>query len=99
MHTNIRRIRKLLVVAMMASATSSAYADVVTDWNVKAGDIVVAAKLPPDGRSRQFATATSMVTPDRARCFLVAVYRYPCAPGVPMRSLHRRGDPWCRSQG
>ena len=47
MHTNIRRIRKLLIVAMMAGATPSAFADVVTDWNVKAGDIVVAAKLPP----------------------------------------------------
>jgi hypothetical protein len=47
MHTNIRRIRKLLVVAMMAGATPSAFADVVTDWNVKAGDIAVGAKLPP----------------------------------------------------
>jgi len=28
MHTNIRRIRKLLVVAMMAGATPSAFADV-----------------------------------------------------------------------
>ena len=41
MHINLRNI---MVVAILAAATPSAYADVVTDWNVKAGDIVVAGK-------------------------------------------------------
>src|ERR1700730_7353153 len=44
MHANLRDI---LVAAIMVGASASAYADVVTDWNVKAGDIVIAAKLPP----------------------------------------------------
>src|ERR1700751_6064920 len=61
MHTNIRRIRKLLVVAMMAGATPSAYADVVTEWNLKAGDIVVAAKLPPAMPYRAMAVVQSAV--------------------------------------
>ena len=61
MHTNIRGIRKLLVVAMMAGATPSAYADVVTEWNLKAGDIVVAAKLPPGMPYRAMAAVQSAV--------------------------------------
>jgi hypothetical protein len=47
MHTNIRHIRKLLVIAMMAGATLSVYADIITDWSARAGDIVIAAKLSP----------------------------------------------------
>jgi hypothetical protein len=61
MHTNIRHIRKLLVIAIMAGAIPSAYADVVTDWNVKAGDIVIAAKLPPGMPYRAMAAVQSAV--------------------------------------
>jgi hypothetical protein len=61
MHINIRHIRKLLVVAVMAGATPSAYADIVTDWNATAGDIVIAAKLPPGVPYRAMAAVQSAV--------------------------------------
>jgi hypothetical protein len=38
MHANLRN---MLVAAILAGASSSAYADVVTEWNVKADDIVI----------------------------------------------------------
>jgi hypothetical protein len=61
MYTNMRYIRQLLVVAMMAGAGPSAYADVVTDWNATAGDIVIAAKLPPGMPYRAMAAVQSAV--------------------------------------
>jgi len=46
-NTTKHRWRTLLVVAAALLAGPMAQADVVTDWNVTAGDIAVAAKLPP----------------------------------------------------
>ena len=59
MYTNMRYIRQLLVVAMMAGAAPLAYADVVTDWNATAGDIVIAAKLSPGKPHRAMAAVHS----------------------------------------
>lgn len=58
MHINLRNI---MVVAILAAATPSAYADVVTVWNVKAGDIVVAGKLPPGMPYRAMAAVQTAV--------------------------------------
>jgi hypothetical protein len=46
---HIRPIRKAAAAAVLAALASGASADVVTDWNIKANDIVVEAKLgtPP----------------------------------------------------
>jgi len=46
-NTTKHRWMILLVVAAALLAGSMAQADVVTDWNITAGDIAVAAKLPP----------------------------------------------------
>jgi len=46
-NTKRHRWRTLLVVAAALLAGPMVQADVVTDWNVTAGDIAVAAKLPP----------------------------------------------------
>jgi len=62
MHTNnIRHIRNLLVVAMMTGAAPSAYADIITDWNATAGNIVIASKLPPGMPYRAMAAVQSAV--------------------------------------
>ena len=61
MHENIGHIHKLLVIAMMTGVTPSAYADVVTDWNAPAGDIVLAAKLAPAMPYRAMAVVQSAV--------------------------------------
>jgi hypothetical protein len=61
MHASIGHIHKLLVIAMMTGVTPSAYADVVTDWNAPAGDIVLAAKLPPSMPYRAMAVVQSAV--------------------------------------
>jgi hypothetical protein len=61
MHNNIRHIRKLLVVATIAGAAPTAYADVITDWNDTAGGIVIAAKLPPGMPYRAMAAVQSAV--------------------------------------
>jgi PAP2 superfamily len=61
MHANIGHIHKLLVIAMMTGVTPSAYADVVTDWNAPAGDIVLAAKLAPAMPYRAMAVVQSAV--------------------------------------
>jgi len=46
-NTMKHRWTTLLVVAAALLASPMAQADVVTDWNITATDIVVAAKLPP----------------------------------------------------
>jgi hypothetical protein len=51
----------LLVVAAALLAGSMAQADVVTDWNITAGDIAVAAKLPPPPAYRAMAMVQSAV--------------------------------------
>ena len=61
MHANIGHIHKLLVIAIMIGVTPSAYADVVTDWNAPAGDIVLAAKLAPAMPYRAMAVVQSAV--------------------------------------
>jgi hypothetical protein len=58
MHANLRN---MLVAAIMAGASSSAYADAVTEWNVKADDIVIAAKLPPGMPYRAMAAVQAAV--------------------------------------
>jgi hypothetical protein len=49
------------VVAASLLAGSIAKADVVTDWNITAGDIEVAAKLPPPPTYRTMAMVQSAV--------------------------------------
>ena len=51
-HSNARRQTALLFVMASTLVGQTAHADVVTDWNIKAGEIVVAAKLgtPPANR-------------------------------------------------
>ena len=51
----------LLIVAASWLAGSLAKADVVTDWNITAGDIAVAAKLPPPPTYRIMAIVQSAV--------------------------------------
>jgi hypothetical protein len=51
----------LLVVAASWLAGPLAQADVVTDWNITAGDIAVAAKLPPAPTYRVMAMVESAV--------------------------------------
>ena len=51
----------LFTVAAWLAAGSLATADVVTDWNITAGDIVVAAKLPPPPAYRVMAMVQSAV--------------------------------------
>ena len=51
----------LLVVAASLLAGSLAQADVVTDWNITASDIAVAAKLPPPPTYRMMALVQSAV--------------------------------------
>ena len=46
-NTTKHRWMTLLVVAAALLAGSMAQADVVTDWNITAGDIAVAAKATP----------------------------------------------------
>lgn len=51
----------LLVAAAIGFATFPSQADVVTDWNTQAGDIVAAAKLPPHPSYRAMAIVQSAV--------------------------------------
>jgi hypothetical protein len=51
----------LLLVATLWLAGSLVEADVVTDWNITAGDIAVAAKLPPPPTYRIMALVQSAV--------------------------------------
>ena len=51
----------LLVVAAALLAGPMARADVVTDWNVKAGEIVVEAKLGPPPANRVLAIVQTAV--------------------------------------
>ena len=60
-NTTKHRWRTLLVVAAALLAGSMAQADVVTDWNITAGDIAVAAKLPPPPAYRVMAMVQSAV--------------------------------------
>lgn len=60
-HTKKHQQIALLVVAASLLASPMAKADVVTDWNITAGDIAVAAKLPPASTYRVMAMAQSAV--------------------------------------
>ena len=51
----------LLALVALAAASALAEADVVTDWNITAGDIVVAAKLPPPPAYRVMAVVQTAV--------------------------------------
>jgi len=61
-YTKKRRRIALLIVAISMLAAPMARADVVTDWNVKAGEIAMAAKLGPPSANRA-------LTPDRGVFF------------------------------
>lgn len=62
MHTTTQhRWMTLLVVAAALLAGSIAQADVVTDWNIKASDIVVAARLGPPPANRVLAIVHTAV--------------------------------------
>ncbi|MGH9936536.1 MAG: vanadium-dependent haloperoxidase, partial [Blastocatellia bacterium] len=54
-----RRRIALLIVAMLVAPM--ARADVVTDWNIKAGDVVVAARLGPQPANRALAIVHTAV--------------------------------------
>jgi hypothetical protein len=60
-NTTKHRWMTLLVVAAALLAGSMVQADVVTDWNITAGDIAVAAKLPPPPANRVMAMVQSAV--------------------------------------
>src|SRR5712692_4795391 len=60
-HTKKHQQIALLVVAASVLAGPVARADVVTDWNVKAGDIVVEAKLGPPPANRALAIVHTAV--------------------------------------
>ena len=60
-NTKKHRWTTLLVVAAALLAGSLAQADVVTDWNITASDIAVAAKLPPPPTYRVMALVQSAV--------------------------------------
>jgi hypothetical protein len=49
----------LLIVVASLLAASMAKTDVVTDWNITAGDLVVAARLPPPPANRTIAMVQS----------------------------------------
>jgi hypothetical protein len=51
----------LLVAAAIGLATPLSQADVVTDWNTRAGDIVAAGKLPPHPSYRAMASVQMAV--------------------------------------
>ena len=51
----------LLTLVVSVAASSLAKADVVTEWNVTAGDIVVAARLPPPPAYRVMAMVQTAV--------------------------------------
>jgi hypothetical protein len=59
--TKKHRWMTLLLIATSWLAGSLAEADVVTDWNITAGDIAVAAKLPPPPTYRIMALVQSAV--------------------------------------
>lgn len=60
-NTEKYRWMTLLVLAGSLLAGPMAWADVVTDWNITAGDIAVAAKLPPPPTYRAMAMVQSAV--------------------------------------
>jgi len=51
----------LLALVVLAATSALAEADVVTDWNITAGDIVVAAKIPPPPAYRVMAVVQTAV--------------------------------------
>lgn len=60
-HTKQHQRLALLVVAASLLAGPMARADVITDWNVKAGEIVVEARLGPPAANRALAIVQSAV--------------------------------------
>ena len=60
-HTRKHPLRALLVVAAALFAGPMARADVVTDWNIKAGEIVVDARLGPPPANRVLAIVQTAV--------------------------------------
>jgi PAP2 superfamily len=60
-HTNKHRQTALLALAASSLASPLAQADAVTDWNIKAGDVVVEAKLPPPPANRVLAIVHTAV--------------------------------------
>ncbi|MDM0110003.1 vanadium-dependent haloperoxidase [Variovorax sp. J22R24] len=60
-HVNKPMPRALLVAAVVLLAGLTARADVVTDWNIKAGTIVVEAKVGPPAANRTLAIVQTAV--------------------------------------
>ena len=60
-HLKAHRQAMLLVVAASLLAAPMALADAVTDWNIKAGEIVVEAKLGPPPANRVMAIVQTAV--------------------------------------
>src|SRR6185436_10780968 len=60
-HTKKHQQIAVLVVAASLLAAPMALADVVTDWNVKAGEIVVEARLGPPPANRVLAIVHAAV--------------------------------------
>jgi hypothetical protein len=61
MNNVTRFFRFLVAAALFGTPAFTAKADVVTDWNQKAGDIVVAAKLAPAAATRIIAIVQTAV--------------------------------------
>ena len=90
-YTKMHQQIALLVVAASLLAAPMALADVVTDWNIKAGEIVVEAKLGPPPANRVLAIvhtamATSTATTRPNGIVADAVHRHPHAPRVSPRT-------------
>ena len=60
-HTKKHQQMALLVIAASLLASPMVRADVVTDWNVKAGEIVVGARLTPPPANRVLAIVHTAV--------------------------------------
>ena len=60
-HTKTHQQMALLVIAASLLASPMVRADVVTDWNVKAGEIVVGARLTPPPANRVLAIVHTAV--------------------------------------
>ena len=99
-HTKKHQGMALLVVAASLLAGPMARADVVTDWNVKAGDIVVEGRLGPPPANRVLAivhtAATKPSTPLPSAT--TGSRKLDAAPGASVDAASRKQTaPRCRS--
>jgi len=79
----------LVALVVLAAISALAEADVVTDWNITAGDIVVAARIPPPPAYRVMAMVQTAV-------YEAVSYKWRatgCCPGRVGRGCGCGGEP------